>query len=355
MTHLHNTVKAIIFSFIVLIPFFSFQNVYSQEGGSNLVPVCIGYYNVENLFDTINDPERNDDEFTPEGNMGWTSNRYNEKLNRLAEVISKIGIELTPDGPAVMGLSEIENEEVVWDLVREEGIKDRDYQVIYKRGRDRRIDNAFIYNPKYFEVTATQNVPVIIEDMPDFRTRNQLVISGLLLDEPIHFIVAHWPSRSGGEKRSMPLRIAAAETGRSIVDSLKALDPGARIIYMGDLNDDPTDRSVKNHLKTGRDKDKLKPDQLFNPFEDFARQGIGSLAYRDSWNMFDQIILSQSLLEDDFSDFTFYKAEVFNKPFLRQTSGRFQGYPFRSHAGGVYLGGYSDHFPTYIYLIREAK
>lgn len=355
MTHYLNTVKTIILPLLIFFAGFLPISVQSQEGQPRLVPVCIGYYNVENLFDTINDPERRDDDYTPGGSMGWTSERYYEKLDRLAEVISKMGTELTPDGPAVIGLSEVENAEVVWDLARQERIKDRNYQVIHYRSPDRRVDNAFMYNPKYFEVTATKAVPTVIEGMPDFRTRDQLLVSGLLMGEPIHFIVAHWPSRRGGEKRSMPLRIAAADIARSIIDSLKADDPNAKVIFMGDLNDDPTNRSVKKHLNTGGDKNKLKPGQLFNPFEDFARRGIGTLAWRDSWNLFDQIIITQSLLGDDLSDFKYHRAEVFNRPFLRQPSGRFQGYPFRSHGGGVYLGGYSDHFPTYIFLIREAK
>ncbi len=344
-------VLALCVSLLLLIP----MKAQSQEDSPRLIPVCIGYYNVENLFDTINDPERRDDDYTPDGAMGWTSERYYEKLDRLAEVISKMGTELTPDGPAVIGLSEVENAEVVWDLARQERIKDRNYQVIHYRSPDRRIDNAFMYNPRYFEVTSTRAVPTTIEDMPDFRTRDQLLVSGLLMGEPFHFIVAHWPSRRGGERRSMPLRIAAADIARSIIDSLKADDPNAKIIFMGDLNDDPTNRSVKVHLNTSGDKNKMKPGQLFNPFEEFHRRGIGTLAWRDSWNLFDQIILTQSLLDDDLSSFKFHRAEVFNRPFLRQTSGRFQGYPWRSHGGGVYLGGYSDNFPTYVFLIREAK
>lgn len=326
-----------------------------QEDDKKFLAVCVAYYNVENLFDTINDPDRNDDEFTPDGTNRWTSDRYYEKLDRLAEVISKMGLELTPDGPAVIGLGEVENEDVVWDLARQERIKDRNYQVIHYRSRDRRIDNAFMYNPRYFEVTNTKAVPTIIEDMPDFRTRDHLVVSGLLLGEPIHFIVAHWPSRRGGEARSRPLRIAAADVARSIIDSLKAEDPNAKVIFMGDLNDDPTDISVRRHLNAQGDKDRLKDGQLFNPFVEFARRGIGTLAWRDSWNLFDQIILTQSLLNDDYSTFKYLRAEVFNRPFLRQPSGRFQGYPFRSYGGGVYLGGYSDHFPTYVFLIREIK
>ena len=341
-------VAAILFYFFGIV-----TSACGQQDDKKYLAVCVAYYNVENLFDTINDPDRNDDEFTPDGTNRWTPDRYYEKLDRIAEVISELGIDITPDGPAVIGLGEVENAEVVWDLARHERIKDRNYQVVHYRSPDRRIDNAFLYNPKYFEVTNTKAVPTVVEDMPDFRTRDQLVVSGLMLGEPMHFVVAHWPSRRGGEARSRPLRIAAADIARSIIDSLKTEDPDAKVIYMGDLNDDPTDISVRKHLNAHGDKDKLKNGQLYNPFVEYARRGIGTLAWRDSWNLFDQIILTQSLLGDDYSTFQFHRAEVFNKPFLRQPSGRFQGYPFRSYGGGVYLGGYSDHFPTYVFLIRE--
>ncbi|MFN3556473.1 MAG: endonuclease/exonuclease/phosphatase family protein [Bacteroidales bacterium] len=326
-----------------------------QQDGRQLVPVCVAFYNVENLFDTIHSSGSADIDFTPQGSYGWNTKRYLEKLDRLAEVISKLGLELTPDGAAVVGLSEIENEEVVWDLVRQQRISDRNYQVIFRKGRDRRVHNAFIYNPKYFEPTHVVSAPVVWEEDPGFRTRDHLVVSGLLLGEPIHFIVAHWPSRGGGERRSRPRRIAAAQSARAVIDSIKALDANAKIIFMGDVNDDPTDLSVARYLNSSGDKNRLAPGQLYNPFVDLARRGIGSLAWRDSWNLFDQILLSQALLGDDLSSFRFHRAEVFNRPFLRTPSGRFQGYPFRSFGGGVYLGGYSDHFPTYVFLIREKK
>lgn len=359
MTLFRTLTPQLIALFVFVSVFSGIHSVSAQTGqpkdSPKLLAVCIAYYNVENLFDTINDPKRNDDDFTPDGANRWNTERYFEKLDRLAEVISKMGQEITPDGPAVIGLSEVENAEVVWDLARQERIADRNYQVIHYRSPDRRIDNAFMYNPKYFEVTNTKAVPTTIEDMPNFRTRDQLVVSGLLMGEPIHFIVAHWPSRRGGERRSRPMRIAAADIARSIIDSLKTEDPNAKVIFMGDLNDDPTNVSVARHLNASGNKERLKEGQLYNPFVDFARRGIGTLAWRDSWNLFDQIILTQSLLGDDLSTFKYHRAEVFNRPFLRQPSGRFQGYPFRSYGGGVYLGGYSDHFPTYVFLIREIK
>jgi endonuclease/exonuclease/phosphatase family metal-dependent hydrolase len=336
--------------------FWGMQYLQGQHSGTpqNLTSVCIGFYNVENLFDTIPQSGEADFEFTPQGANNWNSEKYFEKLDRIAEVISKIGLEHAPDGPAIIGLCEIENAEVLMDLVKQDRIKDRNYQVVFMRGRDRRVNNAFLYNPRYFELKATASVPVIL-DNPEFRTRDHLVMSGELMGEPMHFIVSHWPSRSGGERRSLPGRIAAAEVARAAIDSIKALDVNAKIIIMGDFNDDPTDPSVMLYLRSGGDRSNLEPGQLYNPFIHKYKMGIGSLAYRDAWNLFDQILVSQSLLAENPGAFRFLRAEVFNESFLRQPIGRYKDYPFRSFGGGVYLGGYSDHFPTYIFLIREVK
>ncbi len=327
----------------------------NESTDRNLTHVCIAFYNVENLFDTIHQSGNVDIEFTPQGSNNWDTQKYFEKLDRLAEVISLLGTELTADGPAIIGLAEIENEEVVRELVRQQRIRDRNYQVIFIKGRDARISNAIIYNPRYFEPAHIVSKPVIAEDIPDLFTRDHLIVSGKLLGEPMHVMVAHWPSRSGGERRSRPRRIAAAQSARQALDSVKTIDANAKIIFMGDLNDDPTDESVTKYLNVSGDRHNLSQGQLFNPFLDFFQKGIGTLAFNNAWNLFDQIMVSQSLVGIKPGSFRFHRAEVFNRPFLKQSTGRFQGYPFRSFGGGVYLGGYSDHFPTYIVLIREAK
>ncbi len=330
--------------------------IYAQQRGGEreFISVCIAFYNVENLFDTINDPHIRDDDFTPEGANRWNSKRYDEKLENLAKVIQLIGQELNPDGPAVLGLAEVENRAVLEDLAAQEAIRDRNYQVVYYEGPDPRgMDVAFFYQPRYFKYISSRAIPTVVEGRPDFRTRDQVLLTGELMGERMHFIVAHWPSRRGGERRSRPLRVAKADIVRQVVDSIQDAEPGARVFFMGDLNDNPTDVSIVRHLRSRGHKENLQEDELYNPFESFFRRGIGSNAWRDSWSLFDQILLTPSLLGDDYSSFRYLRAGVFNRPFLRQPSGRFQGYPFRSYGGGVYLGGYSDHFPTYVYLIRE--
>jgi hypothetical protein len=182
-----------------------------------------------------------------------------------------------------------------------------------------------------------------------------LIVSGMLDGEKIHLIVNHWPSRSGGEKRSRSKRIKAAKLNRQIVDSLFSEDPYAKVITMGDFNDDPTSPSVKDHLKAQRKVEGLKMKELYNPMEDLAKKGLGSLAYRDSWNLFDQIIISTELTKKDFSSYRFYKAGIYNKTYLVNAHGRYKGYPYRSFANGGYTGGYSDHFPVYVYLVKEKK
>ena len=335
---------------------FAFTSRFSsaQDSKKDYNVVCVAFYNLENLFDTIDTPNVNDYEFTPEGTNKWDAKRYAHKQTNMAKAISQIGTDYTPHGAALLGVSEIENKLVLEDLVKQPEIADRNYQIVHFDGPDRRgVDVGLLYRPDYFKVTNQKSYRLTIPDRDDFYTRDQLLVSGELQGELIHVLVAHWPSRSGGEKRSQPLREAAAALGRHIVDSLLTLDPKAKIIYMGDLNDDPTNASVKKVMRAKGDVDSLQDADMFNPFYPLYQKGIGSLAYRDSWNLFDQHLISQSLLEKDFTSFRFFKAFVFNKAFLKQESGRFQGYPFRTFAGGQFLGGYSDHFPTYLLLIKE--
>ncbi len=337
--------------------FTSIDKVKSQNSSEKqeYIVSVIGFYNVENLFDTINDPKINDVEFTPEGSNKWNSKKYFEKLDNLSQVIEQLGVqEYTPDGVAVLGLSEVENRRVLEDLAKTERLKSRNYQIVHYDGPDGRgVDVAFFYNPKYFKYISSKPHKTVVEGFDDFRTRDQLLLTGEMLGERVHFIVAHWPSRVGGEKSSRPRRIAAANIARSIIDSIQAAEPNAKIFMMGDLNDNPDDISVRKHLRSNGNINKVKDNELFNPFYELYKKGIGSNAYRDTWSLFDQILLSPGLIKGEHETFQYWKREIFNKPFLVQPSGRFQGYPYRSFAGGAYLGGYSDHFPTLVYLLRK--
>ena len=317
---------------------------------------CITFYNLENLYDTINQTDVDDEEFTPGGKSNWDSKKYLEKLAHISEVISKIGTETTPDGPAVMGLAEVENLAVVQGLVSQPSIIKRNYQIVHFNSPDLRgIDVALIYQPKYFKVTNATSNRLKIEGDDNFFSRDQLVVSGILDGEPMHFIVNHWPSRGGGQEKSEAKRIAAAQLSRHLVDSLLAINPKAKIMVMGDLNDDPSDVSVVKHLNTTNDKNALTGNQLFNPMADILKNGTGTLQYRDKWNLFEQIILSPAFFSENKSGYRFHEAQVFNKPFLIQQDGEYKGYPLRTFGGKDYLGGYSDHFPVMVFITMKKR
>jgi len=342
-----------------IVIFLIFSLLFSQQKKEYRVNT-IAFYNLENLFDTEDDPLTFDDDRTPDGKDHWTEEIYQAKLKNMAKVIAEIGSEVSGTTPAIIGVCEVENRKVLEDLVNQEPLLKKDYGIIQFDSPDRRgIDVALLYKKKLFIPTNYKAHELIIYDNNDSTkrifTRDQLLVSGMFDGEKIHFIVNHWPSRSGGEERSRPKRIKAAKLNRQIIDSLFTEDPYAKIITMGDLNDDPSSPSVKDYLNAQRKTKNLKMKELYNPMEDMARQGLGSLAYRDNWNLFDQMIISTELTKKDYTSYRFYKAGIYNKTYLVNAHGRYKGYPYRSFVGGGFTGGYSDHFPVYLYLIKEKK
>ncbi|MCC8112820.1 MAG: endonuclease/exonuclease/phosphatase family protein [Bacteroidales bacterium] len=314
----------------------------------------IAFYNLENLFDTIpNNPKGRDVEFTPEGSRQWNSDKYWKKIHNMAYAISQMTTTTTPIGPAIIGVSEIENKSVLDDLVADPQISRWNLQVIHHDSPDSRgVDVGCLYNPKYFQPENVTNHRAY--NIP-FATRDQMVIVGSLLGERIAVIVNHWPSRLGGEEQSSPHREAAAELCKEIADSLWQIHPEMGIIIMGDLNDDPQNKSCAVVLDAKRDAKDAADHGFYNPFWKKLDQGIGSLAYKSSWNLFDQIILSGNLANGPEDKWHFYRAEVLNKDFLRENEGARQGYPLRTYSGGVFLNGYSDHFPTEVFLVRYVE
>lgn len=319
----------------------------------------IAFYNVENLFDTENDPLTFDDDRTPMGKDRWTEEKYEDKLKKLSFVISDIGKEQSGISPAIIGVCEIENLKVLEDLVNQPLLLEHNYGIVHYDSPDMRgIDVGLLYQKSMFTLLNSKSHRLLLfeADDPSKRvyTRDQLVVSGLFEGEPIHFIVNHWPSRSGGEARSSYRRETAARLNKRIVDSLYLTDPYSKIIIMGDFNDDPTNKSIKKVLGTRQDKNKTATGELYNPMENMLKKGMGTLAFRDGWNLFDQIIISHGLLKNDYSTYQYFKAGIFNPAYLLTPSGQFRGYPYRSYDFGGYTGGYSDHFPVYIYLIKES-
>lgn len=262
----------------------------------------------------------------------------------------------TKYGPAIIGVSEVENRSVLEDLVNAESIKAWNLQVVHHDSPDRRgIDVSLLYNPRFFKLIRVTNHLLHIDSLPYFRTRDQMCVVGLLGGERVGIIVNHWPSRRGGSEASSWLREAAANLTKHIADSLLAVDPNIGVIIMGDLNDDPFNRSCSVALGAKKKESEVKPGGFFNPFWSKLDKGIGSYTYKGGWNLFDQIIVNYNLLGKGPSKLKFSYAEVLNKDFLKQQEGQYKGYPFRTFSSGVWTGGYSDHFPTEIFLTKEVK
>ncbi len=344
--------------FFILFPCLSITFFgFSQQSKSYTVRT-IAFYNVENLFDTKNDSLIFDDDRTPNGKDRWTIERYHKKLKNISKTISKIGAGVTKTSPDIIGLCEVENNQVLQDLIHQPALLEKAYGIIHFDSPDERgIDVALLYKKAVFIPSSFESRRLLLFNTDDERdyTRDLLVVGGMLDNEKIYLIINHWPSRSGGESRSKPNRIAAAKLNRRIMDSLIRLDADAKIISMGDLNDDPIDESLRKVLKTKGEQKKLEAGELFNPMEKLYKKGIGSLAYRDKWNLFDQILITSNLIDSQEDTYRFWKAGVFSPSYLITQKGTYKGYPFRTYAGGNYIGGYSDHFPVYIYLIKESS
>jgi len=336
----------------------------------------VAFYNFENLFDTINGPN-NDEEWLANGAQNWTGEKYKKKLANLSRVLAEIGSGENPNSPTLIGGSEIENRGVLEDLVKQPKLIDKDYGIVHFDSPDKRgIDVALLYQKKHFQPTSYINVPLYIykdeektkakkeaEEKTDdiavttttdkrIYTRDQLLVTGLLDGEEVNVIVCHWPSRSGGEKKSAPLREAAAALTKKISDSLQRIKPNAKVIILGDLNDGSFNKSVREVIGAKGKKPDVKPQGIYNPFESMANKGMGTIGYRDAWDIFDIIMVSEPLIQSDYSSFRYWKAGIYNKPFLITTTGQYKGYPLRHTLNEV---GFSDHFPTYIYLIKEMK
>jgi len=335
--------------YFLLLPIFLFIHV-TTSAQTKVKAAVVAFYNLENLFDTIDDPATNDAEFLPSGANGWTSERYLSKLNNMSEVISQIGGEYLTGGPTLLGVSEIENAGVLHDLINTKALSASGYDIVHFDSPDRRgVDVGLLYRKNDFTVVNATSTRLVMDSDSGFLTRDQLCVTGLLDGETISVIVNHWPSRGNIES----CRIAAAELSRHLADSLFAINPNAKIFIEGDLNDDPVDKSVYKALGAVGKEDKVEAKGLFNPMWKLFKEGIGSLAYRDSWNLFDQIIVSEPLIRKPSSGWYLYKTRIFNKPFLIATEGQYAGYPFRTFSNGAFVNGYSDHLPVYLVIVKE--
>lgn len=310
----------------------------------------IAFYNVENLFDSVDNPDTFDDDYTPKGRHHWTKDLLDQKIDQLASVIVQIGVKETTKPPLLIGLAEVENRAVLEQLVAHPKLRNYGYEIVHFESSDARgIDVALLYRKaKFILETAKKYKLSLVDPKTQHRrtTRDQLVISGFWEEAELAISVNHWPSRRGGQKRSQASRLKAAQLQQRIWDSIQRTNSEAYLISMGDYNDNPNNKSVA--LLTQKSDYRTDFQPLVNPMKKLFKNGIGSLAFRDRWFLFDQILLSQNWHTS--KNHVFLKVAVFNPPFLRNPEGKFMGYPYRNEVLGAKLHGYSDHFPVYIVI-----
>lgn len=312
-----------------------------QEKGT----MTIAFYNVENLFDTADDPIKKDEEFTPEGSKKWDQKRYEKKLDDLAKVLSSIdSIKL----PAIIGFCEVENRKVVEDLVQTGKLAKANYKIAHIESPDiRGIDVALAYQNKQFKFVSQEAIPINFEDAPDYKTRDILHVTGELKGEDTHIFVNHWPSRIGGLEQSEPRRTFVASVLKTKVDEILAEDPSANIIIMGDMNDEPDNKSLFETLAA---KSPGTNSELINLMLPLDKENKGTYNYRNNWNMLDNLVVSKSLLDEKGLDVVGKEGHIFRKEWMEFKNPKGDIYPDRTYGGPNYYGGISDHFPVYCVL-----
>ena len=306
------------------------------------VQLIIGFYNCENFYDTTNQTNVVDEDFLPNSAKKYSSTVYENKTDRLANVIYKLGRLENLNSLALLGVAEIENKMVLNKLISNPLLKKYHYKYIHFDSKDARgVDVALIYNPALFR--PYQYLPYSLTDSTHFNTyatRDILYVKGQLANEWVHILVNHWPSRRGGEKSSSGRRIWASAVCKKIMDSVHLVDATAKFIVMGDFNDNPNNKSIKQLA-------------MENPFEKMFKTGMGSMAYNDAWNLFDQILISPqwlkiaptTMMAQDLNTNT-YKSVIYKNNGMVEAVGKYAGYPKRTYNGNLYNDGYSDHFPV---------
>ena len=313
-------------------------------------PYMVAFWNLENLFDIYDDPETHDDEFLPEGIKKWNETKYQKKLTNIERVLFDMAA-IQRDYPIVIGVSEIENRSVLEDLVSQPKLKGANYDSPDARG----VDVAFLYRADVFKLEGSDNIKLVVDGLPNFRTRDLVVMWGTIEGEPFYFLVSHWPSRLGGKEASQFKRDACAKQIREIKDSLLRENPATKVIVMGDFNDDATDASLEKVMGAkGKVKD-LQQGDFFNPYVQMLRAGLGTLAYQDSWNLFDNICVTENLVNNEPGTLKIIKGKkfygnIFRRPYMIQQEGQYKGYPLRTFVTNNFQNGFSDHLPVYIYI-----
>lgn len=340
-----------IYSILLCLLLFSGVSYAQQDGKRNYV---IGFYNLENLFDTYDDPAKNDEEFLPDGANKWTETKYRKKLHNMATVIAEMA-KANGAFHTVLGVSEIENRLVLEDLIMQPELQAANFQIVHYDSPDLRgVDVALLYRPDQFEYVGSESIPFTMEGYEDFRTRDILMTRGRIDGEEFAIYVAHLPSRIGGKGGN--LRMRGAEIIREHAMALMEDCPGIKILIMGDMNDDPFNESMAKVLGAKKSPADVKqPTDFFNPFWRLLEDGFGSNGYRDVWSLFDQVIVNGSLLNAPKDKLHLkqvsrkgYYGVVFRRPFMITQKGQYKNYPFRTFSNGAFVNGYSDHLPTFV-------
>ena len=339
-------------SILVFLFFAISLTVYAQTK-----PYKIVFYNLENFFDTVNDPEVLDDEFTPEGPKKWTQDKYDKKLHNMERVFFDIAA-INKDYPVVIGVSEVENRNVLEDIVAAPKLAPANYRIVHHDSPEARgVDVAFFYRADVFKLEGEKAIRTIIPSLPNFKTRDILTMWGKIDGEDFLFMVGHWPSRLGGKEASEYKRIAVGEQMRSIADSVKQIRPDVKVVLMGDFNDDPTDPSITQGMGAKLKVKELQKGDYYAPYASMLKAGYGTLAYGDAWNIVDNIVVTENLVNDTTDKLKIQKApgskfygNIFKRHYMVQKEGQYKGYPLRTYVGNNFQGGYSDHFPVYIYI-----
>ncbi|WP_417213062.1 endonuclease [Bizionia sp.] len=304
----------------------------------------IAFYNTENLFDIYNDRSKHDRDYLPNSERRWTKKRYQNKLNKIGLAISKIGLAETGNLPSIIGLAEVENGKVIRDLLDTTHLKNSPYDYVHFNSKDERgMDVAFIYNTTKFTVTHSEIYAIQFErpEGGDDFTRDILLVTGMLQGETISVLVNHWSSRREGTQLSEVKRLQASEKVSEIIKDIQTKQADAKIIIMGDFNDDPHCKSITQLIENNN---------LFNPMNTLRSYNRGSLVHHRKWHLFDQIMFTMPFFESRANHLEFESANIFDADFLKEYKGRYRGTPFRTYAGEKHKGGYSDHFPVYMTL-----
>ena len=309
-------------------------SLFTLSCSSPIKPLSIGYWNVENLFDIFDDPIKNDEEFSIGGRKNVTQEIYDLKIKQSAEVLTDLNVD-------VLGLSEVENAIVLEDL--NFAYKERNYKIIHFDSPDERgIDNALLYDPNYFKVITSRPIPNTLPGGD--KTRDILYVKGLYADESIHLFVNHWPSNYGGREKSIPKRAATAQLVVREISPILSLDPSAEIILVGDFNEDPDEMNVQS-LKT------IGLSSLMEPMLGVPKKG--TYVYRGEDLFYDQIIIHESLKDQEGLALVSNSTYILDLPKYRQQEGNYKHFPYRFWAGNNLLGGYSDHLAIRIEIAKK--